>query len=476
MSNLLFSSAKTGSGYKETMRLKAGVGILTIILFVCLVAVFILGLKNKRRKKRLMELSSQEEVLYNDNIFHWKKKYEKLVLPENCESYAVVYINPGVDILSRVFESGEDIVVMKKVSKVIRDSINREFEAYARFNKFYYIILIKYTGTDALKQRLSEIHNQIREQLKEENLPDTQQLYSGIFCIRWKDREDVKAIHYAEIAMQYAKTNMKEYAFYRTDVEMELINEYTLEKEVVQGVQNKEFVLCLQPFVEAETMNVCGAEALVRWNHPIRGLLKPEQFLAILKKKKLLAKMNLDVFRQGCDLLYKENQKGHKLWIMFNFSADNFSDPQFSDQLQKIVQEFNLECSQIVLQINEMMEAGGLNVHHTTLEKLRKAGFHLCMSGLELDKGFLEYAKAGVDGIKLKYQLIRQTKTEEGKKVIRMIVELCQAFHICLYCVGVEEVEQKRFLQELGCNVLSGFLFYYPMDVKGFEEIMNGFN
>lgn len=106
-----------------------------------------------------------------------------------------------------------------------------------------------------------------------------------------------------------------------------------------------------------------------------------------------------------------------------------------------------------------------------TIKKLRGFGFHICLSGLELDRVFFEYLECGVDYIKLRHDLIRHTNKPEGKKIIQSIMNLCKDLGLKVICMGVENKEQAEYLKGIGCSYATGFYYYYPVSQDAFDRL-----
>lgn len=213
--------------------------------------------------------------------------------------------------------------------------------------------------------------------------------HTGIYRMSGLETEPLKTIQRAEIAAEFSRNHYMEYAVYDEMVEKETVTGYAMEHEAIHGLMHQEFIMYLQPVVEMRTGKIMGAEALVRWQNPGRGLLQPGDFLDVIKRKQLTGKMNMDIFRQGCRFLKMEADQGRRLQLLFNFTIENVGDEQFSRELDATASQYGIDRDQIVVQLNQLVEMSRSHIFMETIKTLRRFGFHICLAGLELDSVFL---------------------------------------------------------------------------------------
>ena len=178
----------------------------------------------------------------------------------------------------------------------------------------------------------------------------------------------------------------------------------------------------------------------------------------------------MDIYRQGCQFLKEEIEKGNTLQMLFNFTAENMGDEQFVNHLNAVVKQYQLDAGQITIQLNQIVEVAQVESFKETIQAIRASGFNVCLAGLEFDRVFLDYLNCGVNTLKLRRELIQQLEQPKGLKLMRSIIALCHELELNIICVGVEKKTQADLLQELGCELVSGFYYYYPLSPKIFLE------
>lgn len=439
------------------------------VVIVLLIAV---SWKFSRKKKRIEQLAYQDDVTGKNNFTDWKRKWNQIVADGNRELYAVTFLSGGIDVISHIYGYEEAEYALKLFSDVCAEWIVPEKENFARFNEYYFVFSLQFMNVQELKARIYRLYETLEYRFREENKKYFLELNMGIYKLSNVDTDSLKTVQYSEVAAEYAKTHFLKAVVYNEMVEKDTISGYAMEHEAVNGLIHQEFILYLQPILDIKTGKIYGAEALVRWKNPNRGLLSPGEFLDIMKKKQLLSKMDLEIYKQGCRFLQKEQKCGNDIHLMFNFTTENMKNEQFADILKVIAEENRIKTNRILLQLNLDDAGEESEVYWNTVRRLKEAGFEIWLSGLELNEVLFRFLEHGVRGIKLGYELIGQIKHPKGRKVIGNVVALCQELKLKVLCVGAEDEAQAQSLKQLGCELVSGKHFYYPVTPEGFGELL----
>lgn len=439
-----------------------------------LICFLLLLYRLSRKTKQIERLAFQDEITGRDNFAVWKRKYQERVREESREHYAIVFLFADVETISHIYGYEEAENALKLISDTCASFIQEEHEAFCRFHEFNYIFFLRYTNVENLRSRVRSIQEKTLEAFQEAKKTYFLDIKAGIYRLHRIDDNVLRAIQCSEVTLEYARMHYLNYAIYDMDVETAAVSGYAMEHEAIHGLMHQEFVMYLQPIIQTESRAIVAAEALVRWRNPKRGLLNPEEFLKVMKKKQLIGKMNMDIFRQGCALLKQEEKRGNKLQLLFNFTSENIGDEHFVSQLNATIEQYQLDAEQIIIQLNQVMEIVRADSFKDTIRALRKSGFHVCLAGLELDRVFLECVECGVDIIKLRHELIRQLEQPNGVKIMQSIVTLCHDMGLTVICIGVENQAQADLLPGLGCKLASGFYYYYPLSQQTFLEHISG--
>lgn len=440
--------------------------VLVLMIFILVLIIYMI-----KKRRQVVQLAFRDELTGGDNFTAWKKKFEEQITDGNRAHYAVLFLDAGLDTISHIYGYPESEMALQIISDICVSMLADGSEAMSRFNEFYFVFFLQYTSVDSIKKRVRDIYASIAEAMKGRQKRYFLDPHTGIYRMSGLETEPLKTIQRAEIAAEFSRNHYVECTVYDEMVEKETVTGYAMEHEAIHGLMHQEFVMYLQPVIEMESGSITGAEALVRWQNPGRGLLQPGDFLDVIKRKQLTGKMNMDIFRQGCRFLKEEADKGRRMRLLFNFTVENVGDEQFPQELDGAVSQYGVDRDQIVIQLNQLVEMSRSDIFMETIKKLRGFGFHICLSGLELDRVFFEYLECGVDYIKLRHDLIRHTNKPEGKKIIQSIMNLCKDLGLKVICMGVENKEQAEYLKGIGCSYATGFYYYYPVSQDAFDRL-----
>ncbi len=437
---------------------------------VFLLLILLLYLRSRMKNRQIRRLAYIDDTTGRDNLAAFREKYEKYIVAENREHYAILFLAAGIDSINHIYGYEEAHRALRLISETCVPLINEEFEGFCRFHEFGFVFFIQYHDIEQAKNRVRQIQDNIKTAFEEAKKTYFLDFHTGIYRLRQIDDNMLRAIQYSEAALEYAQMYYLDLAVYDEYVEHAAISGYAMEHEAVHGLMHQEFIMYLQPIINLNTGNIVAAEALVRWKNPKRGLLQPEEFLKTMRRKQLIGKMNMDIYRQGCRFLKEETVKGNPLQMLFNFTAENIGDEQFASHIHAVVEQYQLDASLITIQLNQIVEVARVESFKETIQALRKNGFNVCLAGLEFDRVFLEYLHCGINTIKLRRELIHQLDQPKGLKLLQSIIALCHELELNIICVGVENETQASVLRELGCELASGFYYYYPLSPKTFSE------
>ena len=278
----------------------------------------------------------------------------------------------------------------------------------------------------------------------------------------------------ASLAKRCIKDNMiNNYHFYDDGLRAELLQDKAIEDEMYTALEDNQFSMYLQPKFDMKTMEIVGAEALVRWIHPVRGIIPPMDFIPVFEKNGFVIMLDKYIWKQACVFLSERKIAGEKLFpISVNVSRLHLNNDAFIDELLKLTELYNIEPEFIEL---ELTETACLNNESRFIEianRLKKLGFTIAMDDFGTGYSSLNMLRClPVDVLKLDRGFISDTIVDErGKIVVRNILEMANELNITTVAEGIETPEQAVFLKNAGCKIAQGFLYGRPMDVVKFTN------
>lgn len=249
--------------------------------------------------------------------------------------------------------------------------------------------------------------------------------------------------------------------------------EQRLSGELEYAIEDKQLKVYLQAQCD-DKGKVIGSEALIRWIHPVEGIIPPFRFIPMFEQNGLISKVDLFVWEEVARLLRKWKDEGKgEYYISVNISPADFYFLDIYKEFVKIVQKYDIAPSRLKLEITETVIMKDVESRLVIVENLRDYGFTVEMDDFGSGYSSLNMLKdISVDVLKLDMGFLYKTKDEEkSRKIIKMIVQLSKELDMPVICEGVETKSQFEFLKSIKCDYFQGYLFAKPVSIEEFEKI-----
>jgi len=293
-------------------------------------------------------------------------------------------------------------------------------------------------------------------------------LYDGREC----ERQEL--LKNAETAMFRAKELGRDgYCFFESSMNEDVHEQLSLLHDLRQAQDRNELVLYYQPKLDARSGEVVGAEALLRWNHPSRGLVSPDQFIPLAERTGLIISIGRWVLHEACRQISQWRALGFKDWsIAVNLSAQQFNHPGLVEMVGGTLARHALDAGCLTLEITESTAMRDVDASMVILERLTDMGVHISIDDFGTGYSSLLYLKRlPAKELKIDRGFVRDlVNDKEDAAIIAAIVALGHSLNLEIVAEGVETVEQKQFLIRLGCTSLQGYLLGRPMPAAQFLE------
>lgn len=234
-----------------------------------------------------------------------------------------------------------------------------------------------------------------------------------------------------------------------------------------------------QPIVDLRSGDVYGFEALMRWTHPERGSISPGIFIPIIEENGQIWEASKWAFRESCSALKRIQGKTgyhHDLDMSINFSSEDFSSPDFIDNIYNTLSETDVEAKNIHLEITERLLMNQPSTARDTLNMCRKAGMNISIDDFGTGYSSLSYLHAfPINTLKIDQSFVRDMhKNESSLELVRSIISLGQNLKMGIIAEGVEQIEEARLLRDMGCHYAQGYFFAKPVSEDDvIDEVKN---
>ncbi|MCK4841391.1 MAG: EAL domain-containing protein [Methylococcales bacterium] len=275
-----------------------------------------------------------------------------------------------------------------------------------------------------------------------------------------------KLLKQADTAMYAAKDDGKNtFNFYHSNMQEMADKRLLLENELRRALKKNELVVYYQPQYN-QYFELIGFEALVRWIHPERGLISPDDFIPVAEESDLILKIGDKVFSDACNLLVMAEKKGQAIpQISINISPRQFSDLNFIDWINSIMHETEVNPKQLILELTEGIIVKNLEQTISNMQILKNSGIRFSIDDFGTGYSSLAYLKQlPIDELKIDRSFICDIGvTQNDTVIVDTIVSMARHLDLELIAEGVETKEQFDYLVKCGCNGFQGFYFGHPV-------------
>jgi diguanylate cyclase (GGDEF)-like protein len=271
----------------------------------------------------------------------------------------------------------------------------------------------------------------------------------------------------ADVAMYRAKeAGRKSYLYYSPSMNVHTLQRLQLESDLRHALERGEFLLHYQPKVDLATGLISGTEALLRWKHPLRGLVPPREFIPLAEETGLIIPIGEWVLAAACARTKAWQAMGWtNLGVAVNLSVRQFADPLLIPKLTRIIRDSGLGPWCLELEITESVVMSHGSVAVEALEQLKSIGVRIAIDDFGTGYSSLAYLKRfPIDTLKVDRSFIRDIPADAGdKKITRAIIAMAHSLKLKVVAEGVETLAQLQFLRAQHCDAVQGYFLYRPL-------------
>jgi diguanylate cyclase (GGDEF)-like protein/PAS domain S-box-containing protein len=284
----------------------------------------------------------------------------------------------------------------------------------------------------------------------------------------------------ADAAMYCAKSRGRDrYELFEPSMHTRAVELFELNTDLQNGLDQGQFVVHYQPILDLAAQEMRGVEALVRWQHPERGLLAPDEFIPAAEQSGLIVPLGTWVLREACRQMqaWREEFPERKPFLSVNLSPRQLYEPDLVRQVRAVLDDTRLDPAGLVLEITEGALLQGLEETKRKLADLKELGVRLAIDDFGSGASTLAYlGEFPVDILKIDRSFIRgmSENPEEGRILVQAILDLARALHLDTVAEGIELQEQSSALLTSGCASGQGFLFAKPVTSDQIAGLLGG--
>ena len=283
-------------------------------------------------------------------------------------------------------------------------------------------------------------------------------------------------IQNADTAMYQAKENGRQsYRFFEPEMNVRAVERQFIEESLRCAVERQEFLLHYQPVVDLATGAITGAEALIRWMHPVRGLIPPLQFIPVAEDCGLIVPIGAWVLREACRQARAWVDAGlPKMTLAVNASAVELRNENFLENLFSALGDTGFDPKSLILELTESVLMKHAGPAATILQALRQVGIGVAIDDFGTGYSSLSYLrKLPLDALKIDQSFVRQIDTiGEDPAIVAAVIGMAQSLRLRVIAEGVETLEELEFLKAHHCDEAQGYYFSRPVPAEQFAKLL----
>ena len=455
-----------------------------IVLFVVLMVTLAVVLVAKMRTK-----SKTYQIAYFDELtgLPTKAKHRQDIdekLRNMKREYA--YISVEVDNFEYVKEM-YGYAYGNYLMKYIADGLRKEVlpdELLSHTSEHRFGLMMQYDGDEELRRRLLDIFHRIGQIPPNEDVesPYTVTFTCGAYRIQNSGESAIKVRERANIAREEARRLFENnIEFYNERLQQRRAEQEQFEFEMRQALEKNQFVVYMQPKYSAIGEEIVGAEALVRWNHPEKGLIYPNSFVPLFESNGFIVKVDYFILESVCKCIRNWLNEGVKpVVVSVNLSRVHLYNADLVDRLVEITDRYRIPHELIEFELTETVLFEELGQLLNVMLKLKQAGFVLSMDDFGSGYSSLNMLKQlPVDILKLDKAFLDNFDADETgqkeKTIVSHIISMAKALDMEVLAEGVENESQKEFLISANCDMIQGYYYAKPMKLESFDKELRKF-
>ncbi|WP_051347180.1 putative bifunctional diguanylate cyclase/phosphodiesterase [Thiomicrorhabdus chilensis] len=372
---------------------------------------------------------------------------------------------------------GHDIgdELLKNISGILQEVL-RKYDIIARVGGDEFVIVLSHYKSMV---ELSHIIQRVLEHITSVHLVESHPIKisaSAGVVFYPKDGVDITSLmKNADIAMYEAKSAGKnQFKFFTEALQQQVIQDIELEQNMRRALKNGEFRLYYQPKISTRTGEVIGAEALVRWIDPHKGLIPPDEFIPAAEKNGLMVDLGDWILQEAVRQQTAWKEAGIiDLKISVNLSPVQFLDTHFENKFQSLISSARIKPNKLDIEMTEsvFMEDSPQNLR--LLNKIRNYGVSISLDDFGKGYSSLAYLKRfPINTLKIDKSFMDDYDTDSGAIFIETIVKIAKTLDLSVVAEGVENQAQLEYLQSIGCEAYQGFYCAPPLPVESFEHFL----
>lgn len=477
----VWNRRKNGDVYPEWLSISSVLGKFGKVTHY--IGVFTDITQRKLSEDKIEKLAHFDNLtgLPNRTLLHDRLNQLLLLALRNKRSFIVLFLDlDRFKILNDTLGHYIGDMLLQDVSRRLLACV-RESDTVARFGGDEFVIVLSdFQNEESATQKSAEIAANILDslstpfQLEEHQYVSSTSIGSAIFP---RDGQSISSLlKNADTAMYYAKEHGRNnYQCFSQKMHDETLKHNLMVTDISNAILNDQFTIYYQPKVDLKNNSIIGFEALVRWLHPQKGLVCPDDFIPNAEKSDIIIELGNWILKTACRQLKTWHNAGYdNLTMSVNLSARQFTQSCLDETVKKALTDVELDAKYLDLEITETLMMKNMTDTSITLKKLVHMGCSISLDDFGTGYSSLTYLKKfPVQNIKIDRSFVQDIMTDEDDQVIvQSILAIAQSMHLNVIAEGVETEAQADYLIKQGCEIGQGYYYFKPHPAEYWSTVL----
>lgn len=365
--------------------------------------------------------------------------------------------------------------VLRKIASRLHSAAGNHFIARLEGDRFG--VVLEGAGSEGAQALASRIQESMAAPIEQADIAIDVRVYMGSAVFPHHGVDPDALLLRSDIASRSARSRGIPHATYSGETDQESPRRLALIAELRRAVQTDQLVLYFQPKIDLQSGAVSGAEALVRWLHPVRGLVPPNEFIPLAEHTGLIRPLTEWVLGAGAKQIADWAGATRPLPIAINVSPRNLRDPDLFEKVVALLARFKIDPGLLQIEITETTLMEDPARSHEVLSRLRNLGMRIFIDDFGTGYSSLSYiATLPLYALKIDRSfIVRMRDKEEHMAIVSAAISLAHSLGLRVVAEGAETAEQVQDLRGLGCDEVQGYFFSKPLPARDFAEWLTGF-
>lgn len=467
---------------KSTILLNTTLTICALITLAFSVLLALLLITYYRNKQRLEQIAYVDTVTGGNTMSKFNEEATQLLYSKSVLQYALIYSNiEKFKVLNEQFGRAACDELLRFIYKGIDTDLGDD-ECIGRLFADNFCILVSYTDEKDLINRFMRWQANCFTMMEQSGTAWIPPIIEfGVYVIVNRSTPPEQIIDRAKLSLSEVSKELHgkvRYAIYDEHVRKTLFREKHLEDIMESALYKREFVVYLQPKYHTQTEKISGAEALVRWNSELDGMIYPDEFIPLFEKNGFIVQIDMYVFEEICKTIRRWIDANlPPVKISVNCSRIHFKNLNFLEQYSQIAKQYDVPRNFLEIELTESTVFGNVDTLTQIINKIHAAGFGCSMDDFGSGYSSLNLIQdIPVDTLKIDKIFFQTNMRDVGRteSVVGSIITMSKALSMETVAEGVEERAQVDMLKRLSCDYIQGYYFSKPMPIEQFEKMVFG--